>query len=245
MEDAVRIEGRAATLTHPLSTPAPEKEPASATSRTRPLDRLKKGLLQKSDQGDFVDPANLPKKYVASDSETEGLEPETYIMTACGIDTPEGGIEVKHIESDDEEVELIRWIREKVSKYSTKVVIAWNAKFDFRFARTRALILGERDPLSKAVMFDDYQWFKNFTNTDSGSLDHVAKILEMGAKVGVGHQMPRLYHEGKYDEIVEHCRRDVELLINVHERILSAETGKKPTFIGENHPERDIPEVSV
>lgn len=191
----------------------------------------------------MYEPTDIPEDYVVLDLETTGLKPETYIATAVGIGNSSEDIEIKHIESDDEEPDLIRWIREKLSNYDTKNVACWNARFDFSFIRTRAMILEILDPLRGYEMCDDLVWVKKFMKMDEHNLEHVARVLGIGTKTGRGHEMPRLYHEGKYDKIVEHCRKDVNLTIDMHERILATETGKEPDFVGDNHPKKEIPEV--
>lgn len=176
----------------------------------------------------MFEPTDIPKNYVVLDCETTGLEPGTYILTAVGIGRSPDDIEVSHIESDDDEPDLIRWVEEKLSSYDTKNVVCWNAKFDFRFIRTRAMIQGMTDPLRNSKMVDDALWFKKFTEMDRHNLEHVARVLGIGAKTGKGHEMPKLYYEEKYDQIVEHCKKDVELTIRVHKRILETEGLRKP-----------------
>lgn len=176
----------------------------------------------------MYEPTDIPGEYVVLDSETTGVEPETYILTAVGIGSTQDDVEVYHIEDNDEEPELIKWIGGKLDSYSTKNVVCWNAQFDFRFIRTRAMIWGIPDPLRGYEMVDDALWFKKFTEMDRNNLEHVARALGMGTKVGRGHEMPKLFHQGKHDKIVDHCKRDVELTIRVHERILETEGFREP-----------------
>lgn len=193
----------------------------------------------------MYEPTDIPKDYVVLDCETTGLEPSTYILTAVGIGSSPSNIKVEHIEEDADEPELIRWVGKKLSSYDTKNVVCWSAKFDFRFIRTRAMIQGMVDPLRGSEMVDDALWFKKFTKMDEHNLEHVAGVLGIGAKVGKSHEMPKLYHEGKYDQIVEHCRKDVELTIKVHERILETVGKKQMGSTNEDSSGDNPPELIV
>ncbi|KXA99871.1 hypothetical protein AKJ47_01150 [candidate division MSBL1 archaeon SCGC-AAA261G05] len=131
-------------------------------------------------------------------------------------------------------------------EHEADTVIAFNAPFDFRFIRTRALILQERKPLAGYYMFNEKSWLKSFTRFRRYSLDYVAKELGIGEKVGKGHQMPMLYWKGETNKIVKHCRKDVELLIRVHERCLEVEKGKKRiTVIKESEPSKEKKEEKI
>lgn len=190
-------------------------------------------------------PEDIPKKYVVIDVETEGLKPEVHQLTAVGIGSPREGVDVEHVESAEEETRLIRWIEETLSSYDTPSVVGWNTKFDFRFVMTRAMSYGVPSPLSGYEMVDDMVWFKKFTNIDEYSLDHVADFLDLGPKIALGEDMPKLYHEGKYKKIVEHCRRDVALTMDIHERILEAVDKESPESREDTHTVDAIPEVKA
>lgn len=189
---------------------------------------------------------DLPERYVAIDVETTALEPEAGMITAIGLGVPGGTIEVEvNDPSETSEVDLLRWLGQKLEMSEADAIVAWNAPFDMRFIRSRCLILGERNPTNGMHMFDEKAWFKSYARFRRSSLNYVAKELGIGSKVGKGHEMPSLYWKGEYEAIARHCARDIELLIRIHERGLEVQKGKKRIPVIENpyleEEEEEIP----
>ena len=72
---------------------------------------------------------------------------------------------------------------------------------------------------SREPIFDVMQELAFWNPENWKGLDWWAKRLGIGATIGSGADIYKLWKEGKQEEIDAHCRRDVELTRDIYERI--------------------------
>ena len=133
---------------------------------------------------------------------------------------------------DDKEARIITWDKKQDDKELLKQVIAIAAtadeivmhngdKFDWPWVMARAIFHGLRVPPVKTV--DTLQWARRKFNFNSNKLDYIAKYLGIGGKIktefGLWKEICLNACPKSLRIMSDYCKRDVELLQRVHERL--------------------------
>lgn len=123
------------------------------------------------------------------------------------------------------EEDMLKEFWTAVSCYN--IVVGYNLiNFDLPTILMRSMLLGIKPsrelPLrkySREPLFDVMQELAFWNPENWKGLDWWAKRLGVGATIGSGADIYKLWKEGKQEEIDTHCRRDVELTRDIYERI--------------------------
>jgi hypothetical protein len=127
------------------------------------------------------------------------------------------------------EADLLKTFAGTVGRYETfgpKTVVGHNVSFDIRFLWQRAIVLGVEMPpwFPRQPKPWDRSIFDTMTEwagvRDTISLDNLAKALGLGGKTGMdGSMVAEAWAAGRVDDVASYCRRDVELVRNIHRKM--------------------------
>lgn len=129
-----------------------------------------------------------------------------------------------------EEKEMLRTFVDMVNENQNKTLVIWNAPFDMPFIRKRFMINKMKDYLSDQCGNDSMKkpWtLKGIldlmdvwkgTSYLTSSLDEVAHVMGLPSpKTDLkGSEVSKAYYEGRIDDIVTYCEKDVHTLINLY-----------------------------
>lgn len=130
------------------------------------------------------------------------------------------------------EAELLRkFFADMPSGFGKTRVVGHNvASFDLRFIKQRAMVLGIKPPMS--LPFDAKPWDEAIFDTmiqfagvgKTISLDKLARAFGMSGKGGItGADVWPMVQAGKFAEVADYCRDDVELTRSVYGRMTFAQ----------------------
>ncbi len=129
----------------------------------------------------------------------------------------------------EDEAERIDGFFQMVNKLSFPDIVGHNVtQFDLRVLRQRAIILGVSVP--RNIPWAAKPWDKNPFDTmmqwdaqNKVSLDKLAKAMGINGKDEMNGSMVYDYwQKGKHQEIVDYCKRDVDLVRSVYSRFNTA-----------------------
>jgi len=119
-----------------------------------------------------------------------------------------------------------------IAKDADEIVMHNGDKFDWPWVMARAAFHGLRVPPVKTV--DTLQWARRKFHFNSNKLDYIAKYLGIGGKIktefGLWKEICLNRCPKALRQMVEYCKRDVELLERVHKRL--AEFVPAKTHVG-------------
>lgn len=130
------------------------------------------------------------------------------------------------------EAELLRkFFADMPAGFGRTRVVGHNvASFDLRFIKQRAMVLGIKPPMS--LPFDAKPWDEAIFDTmvqfagvgKTISLDKLARAFGMPGKGGItGADVWPMVQAGKFSEVADYCRDDVELTRSVYGRMTFAQ----------------------
>lgn len=181
-------------------------------------------------------PGDFRKKMtvVGLDVETMGLDAEHKQLTTIGLGFIGKPVEAFFIERPQEEHNGIRWVRKKIEENSPCRVVTWR-DFDVGFIRTRAALNGMPDPFAKGGEYLDlHECAAKNIQYDGGDIHLVnaASLFGLNVRKIPSEEMPALYtrwlagDRSARDRIVEHCKRDIDMMMGVYQR-LKCPSGQK------------------
>jgi uncharacterized protein YprB with RNaseH-like and TPR domain len=159
------------------------------------------------------------------DIETSSQKANTGMVITIGL-SMNGEMDVRFAANADEEKKLLEWFKGKLD--DCELIVTWyGSGFDIPFLLTRAIAQNvDLTRLAEVPMLDLCEWSRANLLLSSYSLDSVAWFLGMdwskdfhGADILA---LFKLVERGDHEArrlIVEHCREDVEVLKQVHERL--------------------------
>ena len=144
----------------------------------------------------------------------------------------DGKPEVRHASTLMQEKDVIAEFFGALDPYHSQTLVGHNiARFDMKFLRQRAIVLGIRLPSRTTLPRDPKPWDKSFFDTmsawaggtDTVSLDNLCGILDIPGKDGFdGSQVASAWAQGQHDRISEYCVDDVHRTRAIHQRFLIA-----------------------
>jgi 3'-5' exonuclease len=141
-----------------------------------------------------------------------------------------GGDEPVVIRADDDEVAALKRLYEIVAGLSWSVFVGHNVReFDLRYLAQRSAILGLRGTFRVGDMPDHFDTMLEWTGhyTRHVSLDWLCHAFGIPGKGDItGADVPRLYREGRVDEIMAYCADDVRRVRAVYKRMTFQEPTK-------------------
>lgn len=143
----------------------------------------------------------------------------------------------------DKQINSMRWDKgddkELVTKFSKILlqadeIVAHNGdKFDVKWLRTRCLYHGVPCPADLKTV-DTLKLAKSNMLFNSNKLDYIGEFLGLGKKLKTSYELWKeiLLNNSKkaMDEMVDYCKRDVELLEQVHHKLINY--SKHKTHVG-------------
>lgn len=110
--------------------------------------------------------------------------------------------------------------------YRTPTIVGHNVvDFDIRFIWQRAIVLGVRVPewfprQPKPWSSEVFDTMTAWSGRNYISLDRLGQALGLGGKQGVdGSMVAAMWDAGRYDEIADYCRSDIELTRSIHRKM--------------------------
>ncbi|MBO8179854.1 MAG: ribonuclease H-like domain-containing protein [Archaeoglobus sp.] len=156
------------------------------------------------------------------DIETTGLNPLEDEIVAVGMRTP-SALEV-HTAEDNTERALVEHILLELSRWPNPVLVGYNITgFDLPFLTARGL----KHSLPVHVLRDCYRIDLMhivqrylLTNRRYCKLSEIASFLDIRVEDDVtGADVPELVRQGRWDEVEDHCRKDVETTYRLFRRL--------------------------
>lgn len=155
------------------------------------------------------------------------------LTITVGVKTAEG-IKVENLKgSEKEQIQKFFEIADKKYKDGLPSFCGHNIKnFDLPFIIKRALHHGIKipdrlkaywkKPREMDYFIDLFEVYKYLSFSGKGSLDLICNFLDIPTpKEGIdGSQVQEYHDQGKDEEILEYCKRDVEATIKVYEKFL-------------------------
>jgi len=140
---------------------------------------------------------------------------------------------VAHAKTLDDEAKVMSAFFEALDPFHSQTLVGHNiARFDLRFLRQRAIVLGVKMPSRTTLPRDPKPWDKTIFDTmsawaggsDTVSLDNLCAALGIPGKDGFeGSQVAAAWAAGEHDRIADYCADDVLRTRAVHQRFLMAE----------------------
>lgn len=144
----------------------------------------------------------------------------------------DGAPQVMHAATLEQEAAVIAAFFGALDPYHSQTLVGHNiARFDMKFLRQRAIVLGIPLPGRTTFPRDPKPWDKSFFDTmsawaggtDTVSLDNLCGILGIPGKDGFdGSQVAAAWAAGEHDRISEYCVDDVYRTRAIHQRFLVA-----------------------
>lgn len=159
------------------------------------------------------------------DIETSSLKASDGIIIAIGLMSGEVP-EVRFSDSLEEERKSLEWLKTKLE--DCDMLVTWyGSGFDVPFIVTRALYHNiDISRLTELPMLDLHEWSRANLLLGSYSLESVSRFLGVGkSKEFHGEDISALYRmveRGNFEArklIVDHCKDDILMLKQVHERL--------------------------
>lgn len=140
--------------------------------------------------------------------------------------------EVRHATTLEQEAGVIAAFFAALDPYHAQTLVGHNiARFDLKFLRQRAVVLGITLPDRNSLPRDPKPWDKTIFDTmaawaggtDTVSLDNLCGILGIPGKDGFdGSQVAEAWARGEHDRIAEYCVDDISRTRAIHQRFLIA-----------------------
>lgn len=140
--------------------------------------------------------------------------------------------QVRHAANVQQESDVIAAFFAALDPYHAQTLVGHNiARFDLRFLRQRAVVLGITLPGRNSLPRDPKPWDKSFFDTmsawaggtDTVSLDNLCAYLGIPGKDGFdGSQVAEAWARGEHDRIAEYCVDDIHRARAIHQRFLIA-----------------------
>lgn len=156
------------------------------------------------------------------DIETSNLKPDFAVMLCAGVKPYRGKPKMLYKGRNGvNDKELIISVKNELEKYDI-LVSFYGLNFDLKFLNSRLMYWGF-PPLSQKFHIDVYRLARKTLNISHRRLATVSKFLKIPGKDWVeGETWMLAALEGdkrSLDLIIDHCRRDVEVLEKVFERL--------------------------
>jgi uncharacterized protein YprB with RNaseH-like and TPR domain len=161
--------------------------------------------------------------FIIFDIETTGLDPSENGFVTCictlNVDTQEKKSFV--INSTHNEKELIHNFWQYIASINRCFLIGFNSNgFDLPYLIHRSIVRNEKIPmfvnLDLRKIVNSY--FISYESKVKGNLAYWATVLGIQQSTENGAQMVTYFLQGKYKEIEEHCKEDVEVEYELFKR---------------------------